>query len=105
MNYCRPPAVPVRLLRLPVDAQVPGLLHGAQLHALEVEDLREAELRVGLVQVEHLEKKAQDQISQVRGSDVRIGKITKRQIGIVRRTYTQHKQESNEWLTRTSNDI
>merc|ERR1719258_83124 len=47
--------VPVRLLRLPVDAQVPGLLHRAQLDALEIEDLREAELRVGLVEVQYLE--------------------------------------------------
>ena len=50
--------VPVRLLRLPVDAQVPGLLHRAQLDALEIEDLREAELRVGLVEVQYLEVRA-----------------------------------------------
>merc|ERR1712078_111060 len=47
--------VPLALILVPVDAEVSGLLHRAQLHALEVEDLGEAELRIRLVEVQDLE--------------------------------------------------
>merc|ERR1719324_801676 len=46
--------VPLAFLLIPVDAEVPSLLDGTQLHALEIEDLGEAQLRIRLVKIQDL---------------------------------------------------
>merc|ERR1719326_369202 len=47
--------VPLAFLLVPVDAEVPGLLDRTQLHALKVEDLGEAQLRIRLIKIQDFE--------------------------------------------------
>merc|ERR1719326_958592 len=46
--------VPLAFLLVPVDAEVPCLLDRTQLHALKVEDLGEAQLRIRLIKIQDL---------------------------------------------------